>query len=449
MPPNEFVLQLVNGQSRDREYVLREDEPSGTLLTVGTQGVWCVQDASIAPVHVVLARRGPSLFARAQGNQVAHLNGQVLGNAWTEVPAFAHLVFGRAQITITKRPSRRGAERTSKEENTVLDGTADELLAALLEREGPASALPVAETVVPEGPAKGFDPYRTMIIPPNATALPEPSPPSMAPSRIVPSIGAPPRSLTLVSEGASLRPAASLSPRAQAAPPSFRHPPSPPSRIVPSLAPVRMAGTVTTALPVVSVSPSTGGIARSTASSAPNPHVQDAHKKDWSSVWKTWPPVRKVTVLLAVPTLIVALFLFREQGAHASSSPADASAIATASSSPEAPAEASNAVIPAKSAPSVDVPRAALEGGPTAGRAPVLSAAPSASVAPPTSIVPSGARSKSTKSPERVALDAAAEGAFDVAAERYDTLAAQHPENVTYREAVRILRGKSRRSEGR
>ena len=44
----------------------------------------------------------------------------------------------------------------------------------------------------------------------------------------------------------------------------------------------------------------------------------------------------------------------------------------------------------------------------------------------------------------RLALDLAAAGAFDDAAKRYDSLAAAHPDDPSYREAARILRTKAK-----
>jgi hypothetical protein len=49
------------------------------------------------------------------------------------------------------------------------------------------------------------------------------------------------------------------------------------------------------------------------------------------------------------------------------------------------------------------------------------------------------------KTPEREALDTAAAGSFDDAARRYDTLAAAHPGEPSYKEAARILRDKASR----
>jgi outer membrane protein assembly factor BamD (BamD/ComL family) len=46
----------------------------------------------------------------------------------------------------------------------------------------------------------------------------------------------------------------------------------------------------------------------------------------------------------------------------------------------------------------------------------------------------------SKRSPEREALDLAADGSYEEAAARYEALASMHPEDPTFKEAARILR---------
>jgi hypothetical protein len=50
---------------------------------------------------------------------------------------------------------------------------------------------------------------------------------------------------------------------------------------------------------------------------------------------------------------------------------------------------------------------------------------------------------KGRKTPEREALDAVAAGSFEDAVNDYDTLAAVHPENPSFKDAARILRAKT------
>ena len=76
----------------------------------------------------------------------------------------------------------------------------------------------------------------------------------------------------------------------------------------------------------------------------------------------------------------------------------------------------------------------------------VATSTPSATAASQVAGVPStdvpGAASGDKRTPQRIAVDAVAAGAFGEAARRYAELADQHPDQRVYREAARILRAK-------
>jgi hypothetical protein len=97
------------------------------------------------------------------------------------------------------------------------------------------------------------------------------------------------------------------------------------------------------------------------------------------------------------------------------------------------PADTSPAPRASSSAPARPAPSAAASAKPVAPPPPRLS--PSASPPPPPT-------STAGKTPERLAVDALAAGAYADAARRYDELAREHADQPAYREAARILHAK-------
>ena len=161
------------------------------------------------------------------------------------------------------------------------------------------------------------------------------------------------------------------------------------------------------------------------------------------AAWTSAPPIRKLTIVAALPALLAVCFLLWQPRAQASPNhglPAPPTAVAAAASTslttapPTAVAAApSSSGIPSP-VPSAPSPRTTGDSAPR-----IASSLRSAAAA-------AGA---GRKTPERVALDAAAEGSFDVAAERYAELASRHPDNPGFSEAVRILREKATRPQPR
>lgn len=157
--------------------------------------------------------------------------------------------------------------------------------------------------------------------------------------------------------------------------------------------------------------------------------------------WKEVSLPKKLVVVLMPFCFVAVAVLFGDK-----SPPQHAAA--TPPASPSAPATPATTT----SAPGAMPPSSAVAPSPTQQTAPshataqaqppAAPAAPSAPPAPAPSPTPLP-QSIGGKTPERLAVDAVAAGAYAEAATRYESLAREHPDQPVYREAARILRSRA------
>jgi hypothetical protein len=165
----------------------------------------------------------------------------------------------------------------------------------------------------------------------------------------------------------------------------------------------------------------------------------DAVPAKRANFWKEASPAKKAIVALMPLVLVGSYFLMRDEpGAHAPPTVIPS----------KTPASATRQVLdggtPLPSAGAWNGP-ATLSGtgiNPISGQP----AATASGIAPGSSTRPAAGNAKSApsgsnkRSPEREALDLAADGLYEEAATRYEALASVHPEDPTFKEAARILR---------
>jgi hypothetical protein len=147
--------------------------------------------------------------------------------------------------------------------------------------------------------------------------------------------------------------------------------------------------------------------------------------------WKTASVAKKISVLMAPIALPLSYWMLQEPAPPPS---------AIAPRSVGGPSDGSATSKMRAPAPSVGTSAAAQTANPPADPAHGGAITPAAKVLAESSSPFVGA---GKKTPERQALDAAAAGRFDEAAERYRALAGQHPDVVAYGDAARILHVKS------
>jgi len=160
-------------------------------------------------------------------------------------------------------------------------------------------------------------------------------------------------------------------------------------------------------------------------------------KLDVRAMWNSASTVKKASVVLLLPTLILMLIASRAPASapmHPSSPPirpvVTTTATATVSASP-----AMAPVVPPKA--TAATPKASESAPPPS--APGAGASAPAAPAKSTATAPAAAKEKTA---ERRALDAAAAGDYAAASEQYAALAKDHPENPAFAEASRIMDAK-------
>ena len=158
--------------------------------------------------------------------------------------------------------------------------------------------------------------------------------------------------------------------------------------------------------------------------------------------WKAMPPLRKFIVgTFPGVALLVYFMLFddKPQPRRVPQPPPSGSVAATASAPSTTPSASVSAPIPTASVPVMPSASASVAVMPSASVAPSASSAPIpvASAKPPPT-VPKGKHTT-----ERDAIELVSQGQYTKAAELYEQLAQQHPEQPAYKEAARLLRLKA------
>ncbi|MBX3186204.1 MAG: hypothetical protein KF819_04280 [Labilithrix sp.] len=483
-----MVLQLLADAREPRELVLQ----AGLAVppfAIGAHPTFAPVSERFAGAHVMAAFNGHTLFVCSLHGENARLGGARLDARGVEVVEPVELCFGGARINIRRQSraaaptyvvdaeatriaavipkARRAQAQDHADELTRIDETA---LATALRRSIPdAEATRIVDVDVPAA-AKGPSNQ-------DVTLLPSPPTPAARPvTRTVQLVRRRIRSLPDAAvervEEAPLSPASELTAQVLAgldarrrearfetpararvraeelAPPSSVPPTIPTDRVVFAAAPQHFPPTSTIdatrpSSPTIAIPPlaarTDGSVADADAGDrlTPPPHSVDTHLHPLAdartgespaaglsdrppspferklaavrSGWRQASVAKKAIAVLIGVLLVVALSQLRSastpQGAIARSSDAivvqgDAGGLQTS-----APAEARQAASPRQG-----------------------------SGAPP---------SRELRDAERRALDTAASGLDSAAAEQYEALALAHPENIAFREAARILRGRA------
>jgi hypothetical protein len=395
MPPSntkgDIVLRLLDGRSEQRQIVL-DGGRARPPFAVGRRGAWRIDGGHVARAHVMLAFNGSVLYVCAIGGQKALLDGTPLDGRWMEVSLPSVLRFGSARLGIGRRAGpeevtqlpRREEEATCYDEARLQAAlalsTQDEEVTCIAEVEVPDAARRPLVEAAPPRPVR-----RPTIV--CAVAKPPPPPPILqslpesARTWAAPAVGS-----EQGADGARDDVASSLPPT------------------VPSEDLVSPAGDSLDGIARLAATGETS--ARSSAEEAACP----APRSRMGGVVHAWSGAslpKRAIALIMIPTVIVAVFTMRPTGA-------------ARGSSRQAPAITKVAVPPAATATSSGMPTP---------RAPPVPPAPAAGL-------------HDTRTAERRALDTATAGDGS-ATEQYEALAAAHPENVAFREAVRILRARA------
>lgn len=171
--------------------------------------------------------------------------------------------------------------------------------------------------------------------------------------------------------------------------------------------------------------------------------MRESRGESKTGFWSSASTVRKITLVLMPVACLVSYFLFRSAPP---TPPATTGAAGGGSAIRPAPEGSRSA-----RASAGDAAAAGVEARATAVALKPVTAQPSeAGVPQATLALPAPATASSlararggTRTREREALERVANGYFDEAARDYDALAAEHPDDATFKEAARILRAKT------
>ncbi len=392
-PDQVIEASLLSGTSDGSQVVSFKVGMQSTPISVGTAGQWRITAAEVAPIHLYLAFDGKTVhLAAAAAHLPVLLAGNPLRAGWTAAQVPCEVRFGRACITLRYSGGPQG-------EQTVHDGGAlwHAAQRAVTEavRRAHGTPAPPAESNV--GPLPGGF----------GTTQPMEGAPPIAPGlRVVGGAGGPSPFLPQVTPGGAL-----------AGP----------------VAGTRLSSNVSNDRAAYVALPGDPG--------APQDEAETENKGAWQSA--SW--VKKMTLVLLPFAMVGGYFMVAPQpetpattahtvSGHAPARPSidagappfasvtegRASVLANANGNDAAAAEATGA-----SAPSYDAPPAKVASGPQAKAAPIR---------------------HGQRTLERQALDTAAAGSFGDAANLYDTHAASHPDDPSYKDAARILRDKAGRA---
>jgi hypothetical protein len=437
-PDTDLVeISLLSGHSARPSISFAPGAPAPTV-SVGSGGQWNVTAEGVAPVHVFLAFDGQAVHvASALPQAPVLLAGAPVGTGWTRAPVPCELRFGGACL-ILRRVPRPGATATATEEATMYDGGA--LLAAAKQR---ASMTPSPVThplggAVPNvpsiRPAAGMPPDTARVGPPAMPEAPRPGMPDLGSTVPLADPHGFHEAVLAATAAAARPPSDSDATQVRAAPAGAPAPPPldwertvvaphPPGFAVPAHLPVPYAGPVPEPPPVAPPAP---------APPTPNvtttpPGATTGAGAKALEAWRASSPVKKATLALLPFALVGALFIMQDQPAPSPKGSRPAASASVAAATKDAGATPRGATTVTVGA-SVD-----------AGTEVAASDPPVIPDVPPKAVPPSPGK----RTPEREALDTAAAGAFEDAAKRYDTLAASHPDDPSYKEAARILRAKA------
>lgn len=465
----DLVVRLLSGESDQHELVLSAGCPIPPI-GLGTHAAWSIRGRQVAKVHVMLAWSGDTLFVGTPGAEAALLDGFPLGARWTEVRAPSELRFGNVRLSIGRRagpdeetevPPEEATQHTcgsveappvvrrvwTDDQVTCMD---DGRILEALSRTRDDEVTCIAEVDVPPEAKRPVPVVRRRSEPPRIVrrTMPPPLPAvDVAPAsgsmthlhalpafpsnaRFVSDVGGGEEAV-MESSGPTSRMPSTIPSEGLIAVPmrAFERPPpvdvarpSQPTMAIPEpQRPVARSREHTSAPGIRSMdSIGAGALAvsgehTSTTRATESTVVRRSKVSALKAGWAEASLPKRAIALLMIPALLGALLMTRS--APAARAPAAASAHRTS---------------PVRAA----APSATVTSTPT------LATVSTVVVAPASSVKAGAPALRDTRTAERRALDAAASGQDEVAAEQYDALAAAHPESAAFREAARILRGR-------
>jgi hypothetical protein len=478
-----YVIEIREGTGEPGFVELR---PGVELspLGVGAEGSWRVRGAGVLGVHIYLYFDGRALFAQsADRTNQAIINGRPVGNAWTTVFAPSTIALGSVRLFFrsTLEDDDRESDRTIAQappSDAISDDAQDRTIAVGM----------VAPVAVRTSAPRPFQPGAFAVRQDESTRLnpfADDTGPDSESTRIVPLMESPPvltdtpeiGTMAMRLGSVQQRPPGPVRPAAGVRPLEQR-PTSP------DLARQRAAGdpsgqnTTVLAQPPVRLQPFSDGPppvpldgpegsndgangAEYPAPSSPEatappgllnvppPQPQAAPPASGGGWWSGAPFSRKVLYLLMMPAL-GAFFWILFGGTPKKTAPSPgagtASSTATATSSGGSSSQSSGKVSPPPPPPN-NPPPPPPNNPPTNNPPPPPNnpPPPPTPTRPPPPPVHSGGTNatdagSSSDRRERIAADDVATGQYDLAAQIYDQLAQEHPENPAFAEAARILR---------
>jgi hypothetical protein len=381
-----FVLEVETGQGASGPLHLRAGRRLETI-SLGSQGHWVVTGPGVRDIHGYLAFDGALLFLRsANPAYPLRVDGTAVTGAWQPVEAPARISVGGVTLTYSAI-GEDGSYTAAPDTQRPRDDEATRFQPVEIP---PDDATRPGLSASELGAVSEFDRTRVNV------EAPVPLPRLSAP---LPAAGMPPPN-----------------PSSATVPLAFT-PPAAPQHLGPILD-----------LPPPRPPPQPAG-----ASTGPTwRKVLDRVLVEWR---QTSAPKKALLVLL--PFAFVAVFILfddpaRQQAAPPSPNAASTGAMPSGSGMSEKASQPSPAPTPTPPASTTTVAVASTPRAMTA-------------VQPGSRTRLTGPTAPSTStSPERFAVDAVVAGAYAEAAQRYDELAREHPDQPAYREAARILRAKAK-----
>ncbi len=421
-PERAIQVRVLAGWSETGVFTLT----AGTKpVSVGTQGQWIIFGEGVAPVHLYFAYDGTSVYvAPASPAQTVLLAGMPLGAGWATATVPTEIRFGGVTLALelgaaTALPPSSGPSSP----NTVSDGGAlweaaqravQAATAAGVQPPQPVASQPFAPPV--QGPGPGALASTIVMVPnPAGAILNDALSPLPPPAPLV--------------QGTALAPSGpgfAISNQRQSVPPG-------------AMAAPTMMPSETALAPEWAPQPQ---------GERPTPASTEATAKP--GFWQSTSTPKKITLLLMPLVLVASYYLLfaepprpppvaKQAKPPATATATTATSVATSVADNKERNEASEGKPAGPGAVALETTTTTTRTGSSSSRGADAHHEALAGNGP-------GPAGKSGKSAERTALDLAKSGSYDEAAKAYDALAAQHPEDPTFKDAARILHDKATRS---
>lgn len=457
MADQELIEIMVAAGQTDRPTLLFTPGTPANTVGVGASGQWRIAAPGVAPVHFYMVFDGRDVHvASATPTGQVLVAGMLAGPAWTRAPIPCEIRFGGASLFLRaiSRP-KEDDEATMHDGGALWQAAQRAVQDAAARGAGPSAPPPPQDEKTqvtafpPVRPAAGQAPPQPGSLPPVAAPAP-PAPVDF--SKTTPLAN--PQELQMAVAAA----------RAAAPPPTFE--PSPNTVRAPLAAPA-----------VPPTPPPSDGLLEATVigpppvgyrvPSAPPPNAQPAQppssppaanpttspgtakldapaKPSKPSYWQEASPVKKATLILMPFALVLSYFMLLPDAPPPRPTATSAAQKRAATARDAGSIARADAAAPIAAPVIVDAGALANAGDDDDDD--------DETAAPATSAVKNagnpvadagGSKGASKKTPERAALDAVAAGTLDEALRDYTALAALHPDDPNFKEAVRVLRLKT------